>query len=118
MAHDTEQEAGLEVFLVILFHLLLHPGSALCFLMSSVECREVFADFDPNAIVKMNEKLLLGPGSTGSALLSDLRLRAVIENARQILKVDPSSTLCLFLQSSRDLTFNTFKALRRVWKLR
>uniref|UniRef100_A0A1J3K3G0 Putative GMP synthase [glutamine-hydrolyzing] n=1 Tax=Noccaea caerulescens TaxID=107243 RepID=A0A1J3K3G0_NOCCA len=49
--------------------------------------REVFTDFDPNVIVKMNEKLLLGPGSTGNALLSDLRLRAVIENARQILKV-------------------------------
>ncbi|CAH2069580.1 unnamed protein product [Thlaspi arvense] len=49
--------------------------------------REVFADFDPNVIVKMNEKKLVGPGSTGSTLLSDLKLRAVIENARQILKV-------------------------------
>lgn len=57
--------------------------------MTSVVCREVFADFDPNVIVKINEKKLIGPGSTGSTLLSDLKLRAVIENARQILKVDP-----------------------------
>ncbi|KAL1217536.1 hypothetical protein V5N11_004704 [Cardamine amara subsp. amara] len=49
--------------------------------------REVFADFDPNAIVKINEKKLIDPGSTGSTLLSELKLRAVIENARQILKV-------------------------------
>ncbi|CAL9244024.1 unnamed protein product [Arabidopsis halleri] len=49
--------------------------------------REVFADFDPNAIVKINEKKLIGPGSPASTLLSDLKLRAVIENARQILKV-------------------------------
>jgi DNA-3-methyladenine glycosylase I len=49
--------------------------------------REVFADFDPNAIVKINEKKIIGPGSPASTLLSDLKLRAVIENARQILKV-------------------------------
>ncbi|XP_010453026.1 PREDICTED: uncharacterized protein LOC104735009 [Camelina sativa] len=49
--------------------------------------REVFADFDPSAIVKINEKKLIGPGSTASTLLSDPKLRAVIENARQILKV-------------------------------
>ena len=61
--------------------------------MKSVECREVFADFDPNAIVKINEKKIIGPGSPASTLLSDLKLRAVIENARQILKVDLSSTL-------------------------
>lgn len=61
--------------------------------MKRVECREVFADFDPNAIVKINEKKLIGPGSPASTLLSDLKLRGVIENARQILKVDISSTL-------------------------
>ncbi|XP_010536978.1 PREDICTED: uncharacterized protein LOC104811835 isoform X2 [Tarenaya hassleriana] len=49
--------------------------------------REVFADFDPIAVSKINEKKLISPGSTASSLLSELKLRAVIENARQILKV-------------------------------
>ncbi|XVE97469.1 hypothetical protein REPUB_Repub03eG0022400 [Reevesia pubescens] len=49
--------------------------------------REVFVDFDPVAVSKMNEKKLLAPGSMASSLLSELKLRAIIENARQISKV-------------------------------
>lgn len=50
-------------------------------------CREVFADFDPAAVSKLNEKKIMAPGSTASSLLSELKLRAIIENARQISKV-------------------------------
>ncbi|KAK3003561.1 hypothetical protein RJ639_019111 [Escallonia herrerae] len=49
--------------------------------------REVFADFDALAVAKFSEKKVIAPGSTASSLLSELKLRAIIENARQILKV-------------------------------
>ncbi|XWS17783.1 hypothetical protein CRYUN_Cryun33cG0097100 [Craigia yunnanensis] len=49
--------------------------------------REVFADFDPVAVSKLNEKKLIAPGSVASSLLSELKLRAIIENACQISKV-------------------------------
>ncbi|URD86191.1 Methyladenine glycosylase [Musa troglodytarum] len=49
--------------------------------------REVFLDFDPVAVSKLNEKKIVVPGSTASSLLSEPKLRAIIENARQILKV-------------------------------
>ncbi|MBA0662034.1 hypothetical protein Goklo_006235 [Gossypium klotzschianum] len=59
--------------------------------------REVFADFDPLAVSKLNEKKLIAPGSTASSLLSELKLRAIVENAQQISKVDSSSSLHHFL---------------------
>ncbi|KAF8400522.1 hypothetical protein HHK36_013821 [Tetracentron sinense] len=49
--------------------------------------REVFADFDPVSVSKLNEKKLTTPGSTASSLLSELKLRAIIENGRQISKI-------------------------------
>ncbi|KAI8544192.1 hypothetical protein RHMOL_Rhmol08G0276700 [Rhododendron molle] len=49
--------------------------------------REVFLDFDPIAVSKLNEKKILTPGSTASSLLSELKLRAIIDNARQMSKV-------------------------------
>ncbi|KAL6873405.1 hypothetical protein ACP4OV_013487 [Aristida adscensionis] len=49
--------------------------------------REIFMDFDPAAVSKINEKKLVAPGSTANSLLSEQKLRAVLENARQILKI-------------------------------
>ncbi|KAF9662746.1 hypothetical protein SADUNF_Sadunf18G0086300 [Salix dunnii] len=49
--------------------------------------REVFADFDPIAVSKFNEKKIIAPGSTATSLLSELKLRAIIENARHISKL-------------------------------
>lgn len=49
--------------------------------------REVFADFDPITVAKFSEKKIAAPGSTASSLLSELKLRAIVENARQISKV-------------------------------
>lgn len=45
-------------------------------------------DFDPFAISKLNEKKIAGPGSPACSLLSELKLRAIIENARQMCKVN------------------------------
>lgn len=59
-------------------------------------CREVFADFDPVAISKLNEKKLIAPGSNASSLLSELKLRAIIENARQMTKVNVHFLLQLY----------------------
>ncbi|KAJ9550923.1 hypothetical protein OSB04_014968 [Centaurea solstitialis] len=72
--------------------------------------REVFADFDPMVVGKFNEKKLLGPGSAASTLLSELKLRAIVENARQISKVDPvkSQLLVRFCQYQVIDEFGSF----------
>ncbi|KAJ8750641.1 hypothetical protein K2173_015822 [Erythroxylum novogranatense] len=49
--------------------------------------REVFVDFDPVAVSKLNDKKVIASGSSASSLLSEPKLRAIIENARQICKV-------------------------------
>ncbi|KAK9149795.1 hypothetical protein Scep_008552 [Stephania cephalantha] len=49
--------------------------------------REVFADFDPVAVSKLNEKKLIAAGGTASSLLSEQKLRAIVDNARQISKI-------------------------------
>ncbi|CAN6459288.1 unnamed protein product [Victoria cruziana] len=49
--------------------------------------REVFVDFDPSVVAKLSEKRVIAPGITCSSLLSELKLRSIIENARQILKI-------------------------------
>lgn len=56
----------------------------------------MFANFDPVAVSKFNEKKIIAPGSTAASLLSELKLRAIIENARQISKVDSYFLLALF----------------------
>ncbi|XP_022889735.1 uncharacterized protein LOC111405192 isoform X1 [Olea europaea var. sylvestris] len=49
--------------------------------------REAFADFDPVVVSKLNEKKIASPGSPASSLLSELKLRSIIENARQISRI-------------------------------
>ncbi|GJN27132.1 hypothetical protein PR202_gb15125 [Eleusine coracana subsp. coracana] len=49
--------------------------------------REVFMDFDPVLVSKLSERKIIAPGSPSSSLLSEQKLRGVIENARQILKI-------------------------------
>ncbi|KAJ7962755.1 putative DNA-3-methyladenine glycosylase [Quillaja saponaria] len=43
--------------------------------------REIFLDFDPRVVSQLNEKKISAPGSPASSLLSDLKLRAIIDNA-------------------------------------
>ena len=49
--------------------------------------REIFLDFDPTAVSKLNEKKMVAPGSAATSLLSELKVRAIIENGRQMCKV-------------------------------
>ncbi|XP_057787830.1 uncharacterized protein LOC131005055 [Salvia miltiorrhiza] len=49
--------------------------------------RDVFLNFDPIAVSKLNEKKISAPGSPGSSLLPELKLRAIIENARHVCKI-------------------------------
>ncbi|KAM7480272.1 hypothetical protein LguiA_028485 [Lonicera macranthoides] len=49
--------------------------------------REVFQEFDPLAVSKINEKKIATPGNPASCLISELKLRGVIENARQMCKI-------------------------------
>ncbi|XP_021832406.1 uncharacterized protein LOC110772286 [Prunus avium] len=49
--------------------------------------RKLFDDFDPSSIAKFEEKKLLSLKVNGIPLLSEQKLRAVVENAMQMLKV-------------------------------
>ncbi|KAL1563847.1 DNA-3-methyladenine glycosylase I [Salvia divinorum] len=49
--------------------------------------RDVFVDFDPIAVSKLNEKKIVAPGSTARSLLPELKLRAIIENARHVCTI-------------------------------
>ncbi|KAL8123105.1 hypothetical protein AgCh_011192 [Apium graveolens] len=49
--------------------------------------RDVFQDFDPVEVAKLNEKKITAVGSSATSLLSELKLRVIIENARQMCKV-------------------------------
>ncbi|KAA3489921.1 putative GMP synthase [glutamine-hydrolyzing] isoform X1 [Gossypium australe] len=75
-----------------LFELLVLSGSLSELTWSAILSkrhifREVFMDFDPVAVSKLNEKKLIAHGSMASSLLSELKLRAIVENARQVSKV-------------------------------
>ncbi|KAM7475849.1 hypothetical protein LguiB_023092 [Lonicera macranthoides] len=49
--------------------------------------RKVFQEFDPIVVSKINEKKIATPASPASCLLSELKLRGFLENARQICKI-------------------------------
>ncbi|KAK7255113.1 hypothetical protein RIF29_28516 [Crotalaria pallida] len=75
-----------------LFELLCFSGALAeltwpCILSKRQLFREVFLDFDPSSVAKMNERKVIAPGSPASSLLSELRLRSIIENARLMCKV-------------------------------
>ena len=67
--------------------------------------RDIFMDFDPVAVSKINEKKIVAPGSVAHSLLSEQKLRAVLENARQIIKV---CCACLFTPQIWCLCWNVF----------
>ncbi|KAK9666519.1 hypothetical protein RND81_14G190500 [Saponaria officinalis] len=49
--------------------------------------KEVFLDFDPVSVSKVNEKKTCGPGTPAGSLLSEMKLRNIVENARQVCKI-------------------------------
>ncbi|KAL8215816.1 hypothetical protein R6Q57_022653 [Mikania cordata] len=48
--------------------------------------REVFHGFDPITVSRLNDKKISAPGSLATSLLSEVKLRGIIENARQFCK--------------------------------
>ncbi|KAI3686299.1 hypothetical protein L1987_79973 [Smallanthus sonchifolius] len=49
--------------------------------------REVFHAFDPITVSKLNDKKISSPGNPATSLLSEVKLRVIIENARQVCKI-------------------------------
>ncbi|KAF5796573.1 putative DNA-3-methyladenine glycosylase I [Helianthus annuus] len=49
--------------------------------------REVFHGFDPVAVSKLNDKKIATSGNPATSLLSEVKIRAIIENARQVCKI-------------------------------
>ena len=50
--------------------------------------RKLFENFDPSTIAQFTEKKLMSLKVNGSLLLSEPKLRAVVENDKQMLKVN------------------------------
>lgn len=95
MANNFEQEVYIQVALDTSVLLgCWHLATLLTF--SGVLHREVFMDFDPALVSKLSERKIIAPGSPSSSLLSEQKLRGVIENARQILKVSPLLIIILW----------------------
>ena len=88
MANNFEQEIYIQVALYT-FDVLGCWHLATLVTSSGVLHREVFMDFDPASVSKLSERKIIAPGNPSSFLLSEQKLRGVIENARQILKVSP-----------------------------
>lgn len=49
--------------------------------------RKLFDSFEPSSIAQFTEKKLMSLKVNGIPLLSEPKLRAVVENAKQVLKV-------------------------------
>ncbi|KAJ0231757.1 Uncharacterized protein HA466_0296230 [Hirschfeldia incana] len=49
--------------------------------------REVFMDFDPIAIAELTNKKITSPEIASTSLLSDQKLRSILENANQVRKI-------------------------------
>ena len=50
---------------------------------TSSDLREVFMDFDPVAVSELNEKKVI----SAISLLSEVKLRSILDNSRQVRKV-------------------------------
>ncbi|CAH8252477.1 unnamed protein product [Arabidopsis lyrata] len=49
--------------------------------------REVFMDFDPVAVSEMNDKKLTAPGTAAISLLSEVKIRSILDNSRHVRKI-------------------------------
>ncbi|KAK8648989.1 hypothetical protein V6N13_129727 [Hibiscus sabdariffa] len=78
---------------------------------------KLFDDFDPSSIAHFTEKKMLSLKVDGSLLLSETKLRAVLENAKQIVKVQQEfgsfSSYCWRFVNHKPLT-NRFRYARQV----
>lgn len=56
-------------------------------ILVSFFCRKLFEEFDPSAIAQFTEKRLMSLRVNGCLILSEQKLRAIVENAKSVLKV-------------------------------
>lgn len=79
--------------------------------------RKLFDNFDPSSIAQFNEKKLLSLKVNGNLLLSEPKLRAIVENAKQILKVQQEcgsfSSYCWSFVNQKPIK-NGFRYARQV----
>ncbi|XP_022768891.1 uncharacterized protein LOC111312678 [Durio zibethinus] len=79
--------------------------------------RKLFDNFDPSSIAQFSEKKMLSLKVDGSLLLSEPKLRAVVENAKQMLKVQQEfgsfSSYCWGFVNHKPLR-NGFRYVRQV----
>ncbi|XP_059636493.1 uncharacterized protein LOC132278667 [Cornus florida] len=79
--------------------------------------RKLFDNFDPSLIAKFDEKKMLSLKANCSTLLSEPKLRAVVENANQVLKVQQEfgsfSSYCWGFVNNKPLR-NGFRYARQV----
>ncbi|CAN0862444.1 Probable GMP synthase [glutamine-hydrolyzing] [Linum grandiflorum] len=79
--------------------------------------REIFLDFDPVVVSKLNEKKFVMAGSPAHSLLSEQKLRSILENARQICKVRAefgSFDKYIWNFVNQKATINSFRYSRQV----
>ncbi|KAF2324506.1 hypothetical protein GH714_015019 [Hevea brasiliensis] len=79
--------------------------------------RKLFDNFDPSLVAQFTEKKLLSLKVNGKLLLSEPKLRAVVENAKLLLKVQQEfgsfSNYCWRFVNNKQLR-NTFRYARQV----
>ncbi|KAG5231039.1 GMP synthase [Salix suchowensis] len=80
-----------KLFELLVFSQALAELSWLAILHMRDIFRKQFDQFDPSSIAQFTEKKLLSLKVNGNLLLSEPKLRAIVENAKQILKVIKSS---------------------------
>jgi DNA-3-methyladenine glycosylase I len=44
-------------------------------------------DFDPVAVAELNDKKLTAPGTAAISLLSEVKIRSILDNSRHVRKV-------------------------------
>ncbi|KAF8406393.1 hypothetical protein HHK36_008480 [Tetracentron sinense] len=79
--------------------------------------RKLFENFDVAAVAKFTEKKIMSLKTNGSMLLSEQKLRAVVENAKQILKLQQEfgsfSNYCWSFVNHKPIR-NVFRYARQV----
>ncbi|KAJ6675696.1 DNA GLYCOSYLASE SUPERFAMILY PROTEIN [Salix viminalis] len=106
-----------KLFELLVFSQALAELSWLAILHMRDIFRKLFDQFDPSSIAQFTEKKLLSLKVNGNLLLSEPKLRAIVENAKQILKIQQEfgsfSNYCWRFVNQKPLR-NGFRYVRQV----